>query len=97
MHAMVYHVPGAIEKYGNVKQFTGQGVEKNDDARRVVKRKSNNLDSPTDVLLTESRLRSLRKRERTPRTYNKQNVTYWDNGIKQSRAKRKRLSFQMSE
>ncbi|KAJ7384818.1 hypothetical protein OS493_019495 [Desmophyllum pertusum] len=98
MHAVVYHVPGAIEKYGNVKQFTGQGVEKNnDDARRVVKRKSNNLDSPTDVLLTESRLRSLRKRERTPRTYNKQNVTYWDNGIKQSRAKHKRLSFQMSE
>lgn len=26
MHAMVYHVPGAIEKYGNVKQFTGQGI-----------------------------------------------------------------------
>ena len=26
MHAMVFHVPGALQKYGNVKQFTGQGI-----------------------------------------------------------------------
>ena len=74
------------------------GVEKNnDDARRVVRRKSNNWDSPTDVLLTESRLYSLRKRERTPRSYKKKNTEYWDTEIKESRAKRQRLSFETLE
>jgi len=48
------------------------GVEKNnDDARRVLRRKSNNWDSPADVLQTETRLWALQKRERKPRAYTK--------------------------
>ena len=48
------------------------GVEKNnDDAHNVLLRqKSNNWDSPTDILQTETRLWASRKRERKPRAYN---------------------------
>lgn len=64
----------------------------NDDARKVLRRKSNNWDSPTDVLQTETRLWALRKRERKPRAYKKKNEKYWDSEIKESRAKRRRIS-----
>lgn len=54
MHSMVFHVPEAMKRHSNVKQFTGQGVEKNNDnARRVLRRKSNNWDSPADIIRTE--------------------------------------------
>lgn len=35
MHALVYHVPMFMKKYKNFKQFTGQGVEKNNDDANV--------------------------------------------------------------
>ena len=70
----------------------------NDDARKVLlRRKSNNWDSPTDILQTETRLWTLRKRERKPRAYNNKNEKYWNSDIKGSRAKRRRLSTQMKE
>ena len=70
----------------------------NDDARKVLLRwKSNNWDSPTDILQTEIRLWALRKRERKPRAYNKNNEKYWNSDIKGSRAKRRRLSTRMKE
>ena len=70
----------------------------NDDARKVLlRRKSNNWDSPTDILRTETRLWALRKRERKPRAYNNKNEKYWNSDIKGSRAKRRRLSTQMKE
>lgn len=99
MHSMVYHMPELMRRYSIVKQFTGQGVEKNnDDARKVLLRwKSNNWDSPTDILRTETRLWALRKRERKPRAYNKNNEKYWNSDIKGSRGKRRRLSTQMKE
>lgn len=54
MHSMVFHVPEAMKRHSNVKQFTGQGVEKNNDnARRVLRPKSNNWDSPADIIRTE--------------------------------------------
>ena len=31
MHVFAYHVPDQIREYGNVRQFSGQGVEKNND------------------------------------------------------------------
>ena len=47
----------------------------NDDPRKVLlRRKSNNWDSPTDILQTETRLWALRKRERKPRAYNKKKM-----------------------
>ncbi|CAH3156803.1 unnamed protein product [Porites evermanni] len=34
MYSVVYHVPEAMKKHSNVKQFMGQGVEKNNDDAR---------------------------------------------------------------
>ncbi|CAB4009664.1 Hypothetical predicted protein [Paramuricea clavata] len=57
MHAMVYHVPNFLQMFKSVKLFTGQGVEKNNDAARsTVLRKSNKWDSPADVLKHQARL-----------------------------------------
>ena len=78
--------------------FLFLGVEKNnDDARKVLRRKSNNWDSPTNILQTETCLWALCKRERKPRAYNKKNEKYWNFDIKASRAKRRRISTQMKE
>lgn len=69
------------------------GVEKNNDAaKRVLRRKSNNWDRPADVLQTEARLWALRSQERQPRAYKKKAETYWFSDIKESRAKRRRVS-----
>ena len=42
MHALVYHIPMVFRRHNNLKQFTGQGFEKNnDDAKRIFYQKSN--------------------------------------------------------
>ncbi|XP_048584929.1 uncharacterized protein LOC116603099 [Nematostella vectensis] len=75
MHVAAYHVPPMIRRYQNLKQFSGQGLEKNnDDARRVVLRKSNHLDDPCEVLQAEFRLGKLKHREKLPRPYVKRNA-----------------------
>jgi len=67
------------------------GVEKNNDvARSVVLRKSNNWDTPADVLRCEHRLQALSKRERTKRKYNKQDENFWASA-KRDICKRKKL------
>ena len=44
MHALCYHVPCFIKNYKSFKQFTGQGVEKNnDDAKRIFSKSPTNL------------------------------------------------------
>ena len=54
MHALCYHVPCFIKNYKSFKQFTGQGVEKNnDDAKRIFFQKSNKWDAARDVLQLE--------------------------------------------
>ncbi len=80
MHAAAYHIQDVLDKFKNLKQFSGQGmnplclyhtnikdsykilhffifctfftgVEKNNDvARSIVLRKSNNFDSPAEVI-----------------------------------------------
>ena len=35
MHTLPYHVPLIIHRFSTMKQFTGQGVEKNNDAKRT--------------------------------------------------------------
>ncbi|XP_048581436.1 uncharacterized protein LOC125561333 [Nematostella vectensis] len=83
MHVAAYHVPAMIRRYQNLKQFSGQGLEKNnDDARRVVLRKSNHLDDPCEVLQAEFRLGKLKHREKLPRPYVKRNAQYWEEEIK---------------
>ncbi len=50
MHALVYPVLMFLRKHGSLKQFTGQGVEKNnDDAKRIFYQKSNKWDGARDV------------------------------------------------
>ncbi|CAB3981176.1 Hypothetical predicted protein, partial [Paramuricea clavata] len=93
MHIMCYHVPVFIEKYGSIKQFTGQGVEKNnDDAKRMVFQKSNKWDSVKDVLCTESRQWDLKNCQRQKNCYTKRNLEYWDETIKRQRKERRQLS-----
>ena len=89
MHALVYHVPMFLRKHGSLKQFTGQGFEKNnDDAKRIFYQKSNKWDGARDVLLHEHRQLALKHHERTKRKYTKQNDEYWGTGIVESRKKR---------
>ena len=66
MHAMVYHVPNIIRQYGNLKQFSCQGLyffldsylctsgvkKHNDDAKRNYF-SSNQWDAPADIMMTE--------------------------------------------
>lgn len=71
MHALVY-VPIFINNYKNFKQFTGQGVEKNnDDAKKIFFHKSNKWDAAQDVLLLEHRQKLLQNCERQKRKYDK--------------------------
>ena len=89
MHLMVYHVPYFVQNYGCFKQFTGQGVEKNnDDAKRVMFHKSNEWDAATDILRTESRQWDLKEREREKGTYIKWKFEYWEGDINNRSEKR---------
>ncbi|XP_068757380.1 uncharacterized protein [Montipora capricornis] len=97
MHAAAYHLQDSLHKFDNVKQFSGQGVEKNNDtARSIVLRKSNNWDSPAEVIRAEHRMQSLCYRERRKRNYSKKNSEFWTNGKRAlaTEAKKKCISCQ---
>ena len=61
--------------------------EKNDDCRRIYLQKSNKWDAPKDVLLVLKRQEHFSNFERTPRQYKKRKAAYWENDIKEKRAK----------
>lgn len=70
------------------------GVEKNnDDARRILQRKTNHTDDPAEILRAEHRIRALKHRERRPRKYTKKCAEYWENSIRTKRKARTRLSY----
>lgn len=82
MHTLPYHVPLFIRKFPTLKQFTGQGVEKNnDDAERIFFQKSNKWNAARDVLLLESRQLALQSHEGEKRKYPKKTDYYWEDGI----------------
>lgn len=90
MHAMVFHIPTFLTKYGTVKMFSGQGVEKNNDvARNTVLRKSTKWNAPADILLLEQRQYQLRENERTKRSYQKRNLEYWNDELKDIRREKR--------
>ena len=61
MHALVYHVPMFIKTLNNFRQFTGQGIEKNnDDAKKIYLPNSDKWDAVWDVLLLEHRQEALK-------------------------------------
>lgn len=88
MHIMAYHIPRLMMLHKGIKKFSGQGVEKkNDDCRHIHLQKSNKWDASKDVLLVLKRQERLSNFERTPRQYNKTKAAYWENDIKEQRAK----------
>lgn len=69
-------------------------VEKNnDDAWRIVQRKSNHNDDPAEVLHTGYRLEALKHRERQHRNYTKRAQEYWDELIKTKRGEKRGISY----
>ncbi|EDO31028.1 predicted protein [Nematostella vectensis] len=90
MHAVPYHIPQFILSHGPIIQFSGQGVEKNnDDAKRIYFQKSNKWDAAKDILLLESRQKSLEHHEREKRKYVKRNEEWWNSKILDSRKRRR--------
>lgn len=72
-------------------------MEKNNDtARSIVLRKSNNWDSPAEVIRAEHRMQLLCCRERRKRNYSKKNPEFWSNGKRAlaTEAKKKCISSQ---
>ena len=55
MHTVPNHVPIVVKQNSTMKQFTGQGVEKNNDAKRLLFQKSNKWNAARDVLHLELR------------------------------------------
>jgi hypothetical protein len=67
------------------------GIEKNNDDCRIIHlAKSNKWDAVKDVLLVSKRVETLSSIHCTPRMYQKLNAQYWDNDLKEKRAKLKR-------
>ena len=112
MHAAAYHIQDVLDKFKNLKQFSGQGtkstnpytlvlyqhevynivfctsftgVKKNNDvARSIVVCKSNNFDSPAEVIQAEHRINTPYKRERRKRQYTKVATEFWNGGKQES-------------
>ena len=92
MHALSNHVPVFIKNHKTFKQFTGQGVEKNnDDTKIIFFQKSNKWDAARDVLQLEARQQVFHQCERGKRKYEKQNNEYRKSAIVESRKKKKRI------
>jgi thioredoxin-related protein len=68
--------------------FMFAGVEKkNDDCRKIHHQRSNKWDAPKDALLVLYRQEQLSYCERAPRVYTKRKPDYWEQSIKEKRAK----------
>lgn len=93
MHSLAYHVPIFLKNYKNFKQFTGQGIEKKNDAKKIYLKKSNKWDAARDVLLLEHRQEALKHFERGERKYDKKDAAYWEDGIIDMRKKRMKASL----
>ena len=82
MHVFAYHVPDQIREHGNIRQFSGQGVEKNNDDAKRHYYSGNRHDAARDILLTEARMEKLERDTptciRRKREYTKRNSEYWE-------------------
>ena len=83
MHVLAYHVPDQIRENGNIRQFSGQGVEKKNDYAKRHYYSGNRHNAARDILLTEARMEKLEHDNpecvRQKRKYTKLNVEYWEN------------------
>ncbi|XP_066925709.1 uncharacterized protein [Clytia hemisphaerica] len=72
IHILAKHVPDILRKYGTLRIFSGQGVEKkNDDLRKIFHSKINRKDACVNLLKVEKRMRCLEEEgfERKKRSY----------------------------
>lgn len=93
VHILVYHVPCTIMRFGNIIQFSGQGLEKlNDNVRKLHLRKSNRWDGTKEALLACKRIEYCRDNNfvREKRTYNKVDETWWGHGLREARAEKRK-------
>ena len=87
MHCLLYHVPGFVNRYGTLLNFSGQGVEKmNDIIKMAHQKRSNKQDQTVDELKTRKRMEVLKEDncERVKRTFSKSNENYWNQGIRET-------------
>ncbi len=61
MHVFAYHVPDQIREHGSIRQFSGQGVEKNNDDAKRHYYSGKRHDAARDILLTEARMEKLER------------------------------------
>ena len=74
------------------------GVEKNNDvARSIVLRKSNNFDSPAEVIRAAHRINTLVKRERRKQKYTKLATEFWNCRKQEATKKRRCISIQKQD
>ena len=93
MHALLYHVPSFIKKYGSLADFSGQGVEKiNDEVKFIHQKRCNKQDQTIDELKARKRLELLIETncERDKRSYQKVNERFWQESIRTNHAMKKR-------
>ncbi|XP_065895016.1 uncharacterized protein [Dysidea avara] len=97
LHMVVHHFWYFIEKYDNVKQFSCQGVEKNNDAaKKTFFKNSNRWDGASDIIRNLYQRHLLRNRKRKVQDYSKKDPTWWNGGQQQKMAKRRRISHHSS-
>lgn len=91
MHAMVYHVPFFVHKYGELRKFSGQAVEKlNDNIKTIYQQKTNKFDCAMDTMKVRKRLEMLSSgMERPKRSYTKKKTDWWEHDIFRERNEKK--------
>ena len=84
-----------------LRQFSGQGIEKTNDAvKHIYHSKTNKHDSCVDTLKVRKQIETAVEENytRQKRTYNKQNEDYWENSIFQNkRDKQDRIRNEMND
>eukprot|EP00732_Lithocolla_globosa_P006052 Lithocolla_globosa_v1_NODE_6737_length_1042_cov_34.523810.p1 type:complete len:201 gc:universal NODE_6737_length_1042_cov_34.523810:731-129(-) len=81
MHVLAIHVPEMLQRYGNIKFCTAEGVEANNfDCNRIYSRQSNRSHPAKDILRNENRRRDLEEKNkvRKKREYVKRNKQFWE-------------------
>ncbi len=84
MHDIVWHVPGMLKRLRNLEWFSGQTLEKNNDAMKIIhQRKTRKWDPTVEALTVKKRLERGDEMElaREKHAYNKSNKDWWEHGI----------------
>lgn len=89
MHTIPDRIPIIIQKFSTIKQFKGQGVEKNNDAKRIFS-ESDKWDGARDVLQLGLRQLALQGHEREKKKFEKRKNDNWEDDIVETLKKRQR-------